>query len=65
MQGIILYEQERFKHYIDPLEFEALRRSGKRMQGSCLFKDNWIKNFMKLNTSWKKLKRKRREQRRL
>jgi len=23
LQGIILYKQKRFEHYIDPLEFEA------------------------------------------
>jgi hypothetical protein len=48
-----------------PWNLKPISRSRRRMQGSRLFKDNWIKNFMRFNKSWKKLKRKRREQGRL
>jgi hypothetical protein len=49
-----------------PLNLKPTNKNGRKiMQVLCLFKDNWIKNSMRFNRSWKRPKRRRRKQGRL
>ncbi len=49
-----------------PWGLKPINKNGRKiMQGSCLLKDNWIKNSMKFNKNWKRLKRRRKKQGRL